>query len=1023
MISVNPWVRLILFGFVIGVSFSFFLLDRKRETLPGGDSIECTFQSRFISEGPVRACQITNTSPSRQTFERSDGKAHGRGSPEKTGIPAETCSCEGQIDDQIKSLSDTNHDTPKQIWVLNNLAALHIERWESGGHLTDLFKACEFLHDALAMDSNSPPALFNRALALEKLGLGYGAVSTWEEYLSIETEKEWLVEAKARRDAVGNAGKTSSFESFQNRLKQLKGAARSDLIRANFADFPKEIRDLGERDLLFQWAVEHQNGRGESSREHLEMVKDVAFVLMNFDEDHFLQDIVGDIESGSLTPHNIAQFAQARSLLEANRFNQAKQMLQEVAQDLEGCSHLADLGHYLTALCDYRLNRYDDVMRSLDHLIQKLGPKSYPLLMGRLFQLKGLVFLLRGKPDAALNLYYQALSYYNRTIHPRSTKILIQIADTHMQLDQWAQVWELSAESLNAPNLWRAENRYMNASEMGLRTFMTGYLSVSRAFLDEALRIARERQEKSSTGRVTEMVQALYLRGRTLTHMNLFEEGLADLAEAEELLPGTGEYGPNLAVEINRVKGETLARSDPEHAIEPLSEALVSMAENTKNIHLAELFYWRGMALKQINRPDDAEDDFLKAIEIIQGLRNEIHNQNSRQTFFNRLQFTLEALVQLQVEHYGDPEHAFRYVEMGRARTLLELFFKDSKSLPEPLSAKEIKRRLPPGLALISYAQLDDEIYIWLIREGEIYFARQTVPSEKLNRAIAELIANRKDRWSFRTHSQTLFSWLVEPVSHWIQPGDKLVFVPDQHLNYVPFAALVDGATDHYLIENHLVVTAPSATLFVQCSERIAAKPHWPQNTLAVGKINYGKSNWQPIGGEIDHINGDRLWGQAATASAFIAKKDAGVVHLGTHALANTKFHQLSRFYFAPEVKEAGPGVLYGWQLNQLGFNQTRLVVLAACDTATGPLVRTEGVMSLARPFLAGGVPAVVATLWMVPDSSTEVISTRIHRKLNQGKKPAETIRSVQLEWLAEYGNNERPWDWAGLQLIGGIKW
>jgi CHAT domain-containing protein len=124
----------------------------------------------------------------------------------------------------------------------------------------------------------------------------------------------------------------------------------------------------------------------------------------------------------------------------------------------------------------------------------------------------------------------------------------------------------------------------------------------------------------------------------------------------------------------------------------------------------------------------------------------------------------------------------------------------------------------------------------------------------------------------------------------------------------------------------------------------------------------------------------------------------------------------------APSRKTAGgTGVLYAYEIYDLSLPKAGLVVLAGCGTAAGELSAGEGVMSLARPFLARGVPAVVASLWSARDLPSKSLFLDFHRALLAGRSPAAALRLAQLRALNGTSPERRwPVDWAGFQVIGG---
>jgi CHAT domain-containing protein len=93
------------------------------------------------------------------------------------------------------------------------------------------------------------------------------------------------------------------------------------------------------------------------------------------------------------------------------------------------------------------------------------------------------------------------------------------------------------------------------------------------------------------------------------------------------------------------------------------------------------------------------------------------------------------------------------------------------------------------------------------------------------------------------------------------------------------------------------------------------------------------------------------------------------------------------------------------------------VVVLAACGTATGHGRSGESSISLARAFLAAGVPTAVATLWTIEDGPAAEFFPRLHHHLVRGLSPAEALRATQIEWL--HRSDVSPATWAAVQIIG----
>jgi CHAT domain-containing protein len=95
------------------------------------------------------------------------------------------------------------------------------------------------------------------------------------------------------------------------------------------------------------------------------------------------------------------------------------------------------------------------------------------------------------------------------------------------------------------------------------------------------------------------------------------------------------------------------------------------------------------------------------------------------------------------------------------------------------------------------------------------------------------------------------------------------------------------------------------------------------------------------------------------------------------------------------------------------------LVVLSACSTGLGSLVRGEGLIGLTRGFMYAGSPRVVASVWKVDDLATSQLMERFYRLMfKQGLPPAEALRQAQLGMLREK-RWQSPYYWAAFIFHG----
>src|SRR5262249_17445780 len=140
--------------------------------------------------------------------------------------------------------------------------------------------------------------------------------------------------------------------------------------------------------------------------------------------------------------------------------------------------------------------------------------------------------------------------------------------------------------------------------------------------------------------------------------------------------------------------------------------------------------------------------------------------------------------------------------------------------------------------------------------------------------------------------------------------------------------------------------------------------------------------------------------------------------------MMNTNSPLYSILVFAPGNGHSNndSGALHAYELYGRRFARTRLVVLAACRTASGRRARGEGIASLARPFLAAGVPAVIASLWNADDRAATQLFTIFHERRIAGEDSVAALRSAQLSLLNSSDTALRsPAMWASFVLLGGV--
>jgi CHAT domain-containing protein len=252
-----------------------------------------------------------------------------------------------------------------------------------------------------------------------------------------------------------------------------------------------------------------------------------------------------------------------------------------------------------------------------------------------------------------------------------------------------------------------------------------------------------------------------------------------------------------------------------------------------------------------------------------------------------------------------------------------------------------------------------------------------------------------------------------------LQGKRRLLIAPDEDLFTVPFAALRDRRSGRYVIQDFEIALVPSLALAAQDDEHarspasllVVADPTFdPDAHPSLPRLPGARREASEVakyypGKVVIRSGGD------ATAQQLLAEIGSfDVVHLAAHGLVHDQDPFRSRIVLAGGSGRGGD--LTVAELARADFKPSQVVVLAVCDSSGGVVSRSEGPVGLAWPFLAQGVPAVVATLWAVDDAASALLLRDFHRDLAKTGLVETALRTAQQSAIAHHRSVG---EWAGL--------
>ena len=488
-------------------------------------------------------------------------------------------------------------------------------------------------------------------------------------------------------------------------------------------------------------------------------------------------------------------------------------------------------------------------------------------------------------------------------------------------------------------------------------------------------------------------------------------------------------------------------------------ELAIGLYEKTP-YHLFSYKAYQGRFLARLALKDETngEEDLEQAVALLEKFRGKILDENFRDSFFDESQEFYDTAINFEYVHRNNAIRAFQLSEDSRARSFLDSrqssphILKTDRSvdlqiqsLANPLSLGEIQQRLPEQTQIIQYSVLSEKIIIWIINSKSIFSAHQDISEKVLSEKIANFttLVTASDESAIKQRvalSKELYNILIQPIESHLRQQELLCIVPDKQLNCLPFGALISASPGKYFIEDYTFVISPGATAFILCSETAKEKfTIAEERLLCLGnpKITNGEfsslPNLRNAETEARQIaalynSPHLLIGTEAKESLFakLAPK-IDVLHIAGHSIVDEASPLLSKLLLAADYPqnsntESTDGILHLYELYQLRISKPKLVILSSCRTGRGRIYQSEGMVTLARPFLVAGVPTVISSLWDVDSEKTKELMIRFHTIRKRYRFSAsKALRQAQLEMVCA-GNNcpQSSLAWAAFNVVGG---
>jgi CHAT domain-containing protein/Tfp pilus assembly protein PilF len=960
---------------------------------------------------------------------------------------------ERQFDKAIDQLEAALALSPNDPGIQSDLGTALLEKGRtelstSGqGKAAELFaKSLTHLNKALELDGSRLEALFNRALLYSYLGLPEKAEQDWKLYIQKDPNSNWTNEAKDR---------LKSIEDTRKKTSQTPGDTFDEFTSYWNADDKesawKLIRDSQHRsgnavvDRLLDDYVDRGNVESQHAAEQAPVAAAAAMYLERAD-DHFYSDVYQAYQSAS--SQQLVTAKEAREMMKASHAIWPKNVAEnlrlftEAKELFEKAGDVADamLAEYWIGFCYFYKARNDDGLKLLMPLIEKCLRRNYQWLTVR-------CLYLRSSFESALNQQSKAIATAREGItlgEKRGDSVgLLNLVSALVEYYRFVGNYDKSFAQLergvqtvtSLPLDPIQSSRHYSLSAIAFAS--VGFYDVAADYQEEAMRIS------ARAGIEDRVVYQHAFLGAINGKRGRFDEALQNVNNAvgQATLDAQKAYALLHTAHIYR------AMDDCGKAVDNYSQSI----ELYKKLEYPARLYeaHKGLLFCYISQSDTAraQQEIATILPLIEQFRKAISEENNRNTFFETEQSVYDSVIDFEVSRLNNPEQAFQYLQDSRGRSLLDLLNKDAEAVDDPLdpkiiahsvaqpeSAEAIKEKLPEGAQLVQYAVLEDKTLIWVISKREIALRQSNVSRRALNETIQRYLSviskPPNDRQEEIALARQLYTFLIQPIENLLDNKRIICIIPDKNLSYIPFSALISPASQKYLIEDYVLTTSESPSVFLSCSQKATQKTRVKdERLLSIGNPRFDRAafpdlddlpNAKQEAQEIASNYKDRLPLLEADATVAAVKSEiprSDVVHLALHSVLDNDLPLNSSLLLSGNGTQSQ---LHAYEVYRLGLERTRLVILSSCQTGAERYYDGEGMASLARSFIGAGVPLVVASLWPVDSAATEKLMVLFHQERRQ-TSTAVALANAQRAMLHDSQTRfQSPFYWAAFTLNGG---
>jgi len=929
---------------------------------------------------------------------------------------------DGNYESAIKSLQRALETRPDDPSLLTDLGSAYFVRAEAADRAMDYGNAVESLGKALANSPNDPVALFNRALACEKMFLYAQAVEDWEHYLRIEHRGAWSDEVRIRLAEV------------QEKLRQHKNSHASPLnpkeVSTAIASHSEVLSTIDSRieryldvavKLWIPVAVANGRGSAESSEDARRSLEYLAQILRNNHDDDWLDQLLEGRPSAT-EKKALRDLLASDAAVHSGHYGQGVELAQSSARLFRLSSNDAGMfrAGFETMLAQALSLNYAGCLDTASAVLPALQQTRYHWLQAAMLIERGQCLGAAAHLEDAIADTQKAFEVVKRYHYP----------DLELRATAFAAGYLLDTarassgfEMLNhgLAMFWKSDGA--DTPGENLYSVMSSFANTNQWPHVEAFTLAEMLVRFPTTNLLDRAVELEFVAGAQQRASD-FQSAKRSLKDAAVLL---GDLPEAKAVLLRRAEiavGEAEIKLQTGDAGGALA-ILIPLREQFEGSHFgqfqADYFKVFGEAYLAIRKDAEAQTLLQCALAVTETGLNSLH-QEADKLSWSRLQGEIYRDLLMAKLKSATAAESLSWWEWYKGASVRVVTPGDStssepgiSSLRSGLASFSTSHR---GTALISYVLLGKSIIAFVLNDGNVTL-HELQPPRNLESLILLFLDDcadpSTDLSAIDIENSRLYDILLRPLESDIKGASALRIETDGILDRVPFH-LLRRKDDRYLGDQFEVSFSQGVAYEVpvnSASEAISSV----SVALIVVAADAMETSLTPLpdaeeeGNEVaSHFKNAILIAGSGGSRAEVLRKlrKAQVFHFVGHSVAD-----VNRFGLVLGHDQ----ILSARDLASSRSPSLRLVVLSACETANGSEGTIADVNSVARALVAVRIPQIVASRWNVDSTATRQLMRVFYLHLMAGETTTQALRAAS-DTIRLWPQYRHPYYWASFAVF-----